>query len=359
LLIEDMLHRLDQKGQRYSTLWFQVKRQLVRAWTKLRLPKNATDAARETLQELKQQGIPAATTITVKSACLDAFKEAGDYAMAEALIQECMQLCQHEPRVGTQREWVEDRYIWLIRAKGDHRRGVDWLAEKIAGLKKSGDVEPTTIIKLLMEQARFEFDAGLRTESIQHAGEACSIAREISPVETPTQGLQTAREHLVDTLCDLAEYESRDGRHEDAIRHACEAFQVADEQGHINRLEDSLLVLAQAHERAGDLDSAFESYRLRYERVGQRGANYLRWHEDLQFMCVTRLKQNRADDAMTLAHELWKKENSSKEARQDKAHLADIARLALRCHDALKKCRPDTAEPAEYPAWKAAATPAR
>jgi hypothetical protein len=147
--------------------------------------------------------------------------------------------------------------------------------------------------------------------------------------------------------------------HEEAIRHAREAFRVADEQGHINRLEDSLLVLAQAHERAGDLDSAFESYRLRYERVGQRGANYLRWHEDFQFMCVTRLKQNRADDAMTLAQELWKKENSSKEARQDKAHLADIARLALRCHEVLKKCRPDTAEPAEYPAWKAAAAPAQ
>jgi hypothetical protein len=76
-------------------------------------------------------------------------------------------------------------------------------------------------------------------------------------------------------------------------------------------------------------------------------------------MCVTRLKQNRADDAMTLAQELWKKENSSKEARQDKAHLADIARLALRCHEVLKKCRPDTAEPAEYPAWKAAAAPAQ
>jgi serine/threonine protein kinase/tetratricopeptide (TPR) repeat protein len=360
-LIEDLLRRLENKDQRHTAFWFMVKRQFVRAWTKLRQPKSATAAAREVLQELAEHGAPVATMISVKSACLDAFKEAGDYTKAESLAEECLQLSQDDS-TNQRRAWVEDRYLWLIRAKGDHRRGVEWLTERMTQLHKSSGADPMALIKLLLELSRFEFDAGQRAEAIQHAGEAYSIARKIAPqdeIAASKESIQTAREQLVDALCDLAGYESNTGMHEVAIRHAREAFRVADEQGHINRLEDSLLVLAQAHERAGDLESAFESYRLRYERVGQRGANYLRWHEDLQFMCVTRLKQNRTDDAMTLAHELWKKENSSKEARQDKAHLADIAKLALRCHDALKKCYPGTAEPAEYPAWKAAATPAR
>ena len=93
------------------------------------------------------------------------------------------------------------------------------------------------LIKLLLELARFEFDAGQRAEAIQHAGEAYTVARKIAPQDESAasrESIQTAREQLVDALCDLAGYESRAGMHEEAIRHAREAFRVADEQGHIN-----------------------------------------------------------------------------------------------------------------------------
>jgi serine/threonine protein kinase/tetratricopeptide (TPR) repeat protein len=235
-LLDDLLRRLESHGQDHSNFWFLVKRQLVRAWTKLWQPKEAMAVAKETLQELAKHGAPVATTISVKAACHDAFKEAGEFAMAESLIQECLDLTRNNPKARAQREWLEDRYFGLLRAKGDHRRGVDLLNERVTSLKQSEGADPNTIIKLLLEQAHFEFDSGLRDKAVEHAGEAYFVAQSISLQKTNKESIQTARGQLVDTLCDLVGYESRTGRHEDAIRHAREAFRVADEQGHINRL---------------------------------------------------------------------------------------------------------------------------
>lgn len=353
-LIEDLLRRIEKGGLRHTDFWFQVKRQLVRVWTKLRQPKEATETARETLQEMAGQRLQVSTIISLKAACHDAFKEAGDFAMAETLIQECLQLTRNDPDAAPQTEWLEDRYLWLMRARGDHRHAVEWLKKKVAALRQSEGADPAVIIRLLLEQARFEFDAGLREKAVEHAGEAHLAARSMASMGNSDERLQTAREHMVDSLCDLASYESQTGRHPDAIRHAREAFRVADEQGHINRQEDSLLILAKAHERAGDLESTFETYRLRYERVGQRGANYQRWHENLRSMTEVRLRQGRAAEAVTLVRELWSKEVSSPHAREDKEHIADVAKLALRCHQALLQMQPDTAIPAEMQAWQQA-----
>jgi hypothetical protein len=74
-------------------------------------------------------------------------------------------------------------------------------------------------------------------------------------------------------------------------------------------------------------------------------------------MCEIRLRQGRADDALTLAHELWNKENSSPQARADKEHLADVAMLALKCQQALLKTNPEAHAPAEFQAWQQAAKP--
>lgn len=354
-LIEDLLRRIEKKGLRHTDFWFQVKRQLVRAWTKQRQPKEATVTAREVLQEMAGLRLKVFTIISLKAACHDAFKEAGDFAMAETLIQECLRLTRNDPDAASQKEWLEDRYLWLLRAKRDHRSGVEWLKEKVAALRQSEGADPAVIIRLLLEQARFEFDAGLRDKAVEHAGEACFAARSMASMGNSDERLQTAREHMVDSLCDLASYESQTGRHPDAIHHAREAFRVADEQGHVNRLEDSLLTLAQAHERAGDLESTFETYRLRYDRVGQRGANYQRWHENLRSMTEIRLRQGRAADAVILVRELWGKEVSSPQAREDRGHISDVAKLAIRCHQALLQQQPDAVMPSELQAWQQAA----
>lgn len=353
-LIEDLLRRIEEGGQRHSDFWFLVRRQLVRAWTKLRQPKEATAVARETLQAMAGHSLQVFTIISLKASCHDAFKEAGDFAMAESLIQECLKLTRNDPSAASQTEWLEDRQLWLMRARGDHHRGAEWLKEKISVLRQSEGSDPAVIIGLLLELARFEFDAGLQDQAIDHAGEACFEARAMAARDSGGEGVQTAREHMVDSLCDLASYESQVGRHPEALSHAREAFRVADEQGHINRLHDSLLVLAKAHERAGDLESTFETYRLRYDRVGRRGANYQRWHEDLRSMTEVRLRQGRAAEAVTLVRELWGKEISNPQAREDKEHIADVAKLAIRCQMALLQKQPDAAVPLEMQAWQQA-----
>lgn len=353
-LIEDLLRRLEGHGQRYSDFWFLVKRQTVRVWTKLRQPQKATVVAKELLEEMAEHPVSACTALFIKASCFDAFKDVHDYPMADSLIHDCLKLVQDNPTISSHRDWIEDRHLWLMRAKGNHQLGVEWLEKKIAGLRKTEDADQTRLIDLLLEQAQFAFDAGLCEQAIRHADEACSIARGLSPRDDLKQKNDTARKCLVDSLCDLADFESRMGLHQQAILHAREAFRVADEQGHINRLQDSLLVLAESYQRSGDLESAFETYRLRYERTGQRGANYQRWHEDLKSMVEVRLKQNRTAEAMALVRELWGKEMSSPQARADKEHMAGVAKLAMSCRRALLREQPETTAPLEMQAWQKA-----
>jgi eukaryotic-like serine/threonine-protein kinase len=356
-LIEALLKRLESSGQRYSDFWFLVKRQVVRVWTKLRQPQKAAVIAKELLRELAEHRVSVSTTLFIKASCFDAFKDSHDHAMAESLIQECLELARAEPAQGIHLDWVEDRYLSHLRAKGDLQRAVQWLHRRLAELRNSEGADQSRLIQLLLAQAQFEFDAGLRTEAIRHAGEACAIAQQMSPREDPKQATDTARQHLVETLCSVASLESRTGMHQPAIHHAREAFRVADEQGHINRLQDALLVLAEAYQRSGDLESTYETYRLRYERTGQRGANYQRWHEDLKSMVEVCLKQSRAAEAMTLVRELWGKEMTSPQARADKEHMAGVAKLALSCQRALLQKQPDASIPAEMQAWQQAAKP--
>ena len=127
---------------------------------------------------------------------------------------------------------------------------------------------------------------------------------------------------------------------------------MADEQGNKSYLAEAMLYLAQMLEKTGDLEGAYQTYELRGQRSATSGANYQRWHEDLNGRCAIRLKQGRAKEAMVLAQELWSKEIQSPEARKDTDHLGDIAALALRCHAALKKQEPLLSAPVELAEWE-------
>jgi tetratricopeptide (TPR) repeat protein len=165
--------------------------------------------------------------------------------------------------------------------------------------------------------------------------------------------IKTLRSDLLESLRILAECESLAGRHQDAMRDAREAYRVADAQGNNTDIGETLLTLGELQQRAGELEAAYETYELRYQRSGQHGANYQRWHEDLRSMCTIRLKQGRRVEAMKLAEELWQKEKSSPEANADHSHLRDVARLALQCQEALIKESPNLPPSANLIEWKA------
>jgi hypothetical protein len=47
-----------------------------------------------------------------------------------------------------------------------------------------------------------------------------------------------------------------------------------------------MLYLAKMLEKTGDLEGAYQIYELREQRSAVLGANYQRWHEDLNARCA-------------------------------------------------------------------------
>ncbi len=356
-LVEDLLRRVNARGKKGSGFWFMVKRQLVRAWTKLDQPAKASKAAREALKEMEGVSLPVTTVLSVKASCIDALREAKDYEMAERVAAETLEMLRHEPDVQGRSEWLEDKLIEVMRDRGHFQQAMDTLAARVERLKIESADDPRRLITALLALGVAASNAGKVDAAIVHSGEAYTVASRHAPTDESLKtpgSLQTLRDAQVDALCELAGYESRVKKHQEAIAHAREAYRIADEQGNVTRMAESLQTLASAQTQAGDLDGAFETYRLSRERSGQRGANYLRWHEDLQSMCGIRLKQGRADEALKLAVELWHKEVESREARADKAHMSEVAQLALNCHQAWVQKHPGEAAPAEVEQWQAA-----
>ncbi|MES2596681.1 MAG: protein kinase [Verrucomicrobiota bacterium] len=356
-LVEALLKRVAAKGLGRSSFAFIVKRQLVRVWTKLDQPAKAAQVAREALREMEGVDLPGTTAFNLKASCVDALRAAKDYEAAERVAVEALEFCRTVPELHGRNDWLEDKLIEVMRDRGDHQKAMDALAARVERLKAHSAEDPRPLVTALLALGVASSNAGKLDAAIRHAGEASRIASSHAPSAEAlktTGSLQTLRDAQVDALCDLVGYESRAKKHQEAIAHAREAYRIADEQGNVTRVSESLQALANAQSRAGDLDGAFETYLLSSERSGQRGANYLRWHEDLQSMCQIRLQQGRAEEALKLAVELWHKERVSKEAREDKGHMSDVAQLALRCHQALQKKQPATPVPPEVVEWESA-----
>lgn len=355
-MIEAAINREESRGHRASDYWFQLQRQLIRAWTKLRQPAKACLLAKAVLAEAKLHPPEIKTLIMLRGSCVDAYQETKDFTTAEALLEESLKLCQDNPELAANRAWIESRVLYIQRAKGDYVRGADILKERVSRLKAiAGDRHPD-LIELLLNLAGFERDAKRYDDAISHAREASVIAREMAPsaeVLKSKSSIKTLRSDLLESLRILAECESLAGRHQDAMRDAREAYRVADAQGNNTDIGETLLTLGELQQRAGELEAAYETYELRYQRSGQHGANYQRWHEDLRSMCTIRLKQGRRVEAMKLAEELWQKEKSSPEANADHSHLRDVARLALQCQEALIKESPNLPPSANLIEWKA------
>lgn len=357
VLLDDLLRKMDAQNARYSPLGFMVKRQVVRCWTKLDQPRRAAEEARLVLKELAGHAVPPSTELGVKAACLDALREARAHDEASRLAKETLEICKREPDLHERIGWIEGKWMEIMRDSGEGDQVVRFLTERAQALAADSKADTKAWIEALLALAEAESQQKSLDAAIRHAAQAGEIAGKRAP--TPDElnasgGLQTMRDLQARSLCELAGYESHAGHHQEAILHARESFRIADEQGHLARVADALQVLAEAQERAGDHEGAFNTYKLRGERTGQRGANYLRWHEDLESMCEIRLRQGRAGEALQLAIELWQKEVSGQEASQDPQHLARLARLALRCHTEWLAGKPSAPPPAELAAWKAA-----
>lgn len=354
-MLTDLLNRIEAAGQRGKSHWFGGQRLMIQIWDKLRKPAKANQVAHEVIQDKRLENVEIILRLLIKSACADAFESNHEYDLADQVLIDCHQLCLTDPSLITERlPWVDDKRLNVLKSKGDHRRGVELAKELIQDLKLRSDGKHPFLVKFLLKLAEFESALKHPAEAIAISREGLKLAEDLAPSpEALKQNskLATLRSDQMFARFSVADYEYKAGHHQEAVNMSREAYRIADEAGNKSDLAEAMLYLAQMQQKTGDLEGAYQTYELRGQRSATGGANYQRWHEDLNARCAIRLKQGRYVEAMQLAQELWSKEIQSPEALKDKGHLADVAKLALSCHEALIKKSPQTPIPAEVAQW--------
>ena len=350
-LLEDLLRRVDAVGGHGSKFWFDVQRQIVRAWTKLKYPSKALAAADAYLKEASVKKMTARSLVTIQLSCIEALDLAGRYADAEARLEQCRVTLIAAGDMQRLAD-VDKRLLHLLWSQQEFARGADLLREQVAQIKvKSGDHSRELIPKLI-ELVYFEKDAQQNSEAVAHAQEAESLAREIVAALPGSKGSEPSRSDLVLALMALATSESAAKRHDSAILHAQEARGIASDLGNSGHLLKSLEVLAVCQRSAGHLEAAYAAYQEHIEQVRISRANYKDLLDDLEEMCTLRQDQGRMDEALELAQRMWREVKAEKQA--DPEVTGHVAGLVLFCWKAVKKDRPETPAPAELASWTAA-----
>ena len=355
-MLESLMKRMQAAGKSGNFHWFNAQRYRVMIWHKLRKPVKASQVAHEVIQDPRLESVEIVLRLLIKSACANAFESHHEYDLADKVLMDCHQLCLSDPVLITERlPWIDDQRLNVQKSKGDHRRGLELARELILDLKRRSDGKHPFLIKFLLRQAEFENALKHPAEAIALAREALKLAEDLAPSPEALKmnsKLAALRLEQMFARFSIADYEYKAGHREEAVNMSREAYRIADEEGNKANLAEAMLFLAKMLEKTGDLEGAYQTYELRGQRSATSGANYQRWHEDLNARCAIRLKQGRYVEAMQLAQELWSKEIQSPEARKDTEHLRDVAELALRCHAALKRQEPHLATPIELAEWE-------
>jgi serine/threonine protein kinase/tetratricopeptide (TPR) repeat protein len=354
-LAADLLKRIEAKGQSGSVPWFSTQRIIVQNFGKLRRQEEASKTAHRVLDDPRLESIPPDHRLMLKASCADAVLDFKEYDLAAKVVADCMKICHDNETLRERLPWLEDKQLNIQRSKGDYRRGAELAAQQIARMKEtSGDKNPL-LVKVMMRLAEFESFSKHHEAALAISRQALKLAEESAPTKEALKKnskLATLRASQIFAQISVANYEFKAGHKQEAVNMAREACRLADEEGNKSNLAEAMLLLAQMQENTGDLEGAYATYELRGRRSADGGANYQRWHEDLQSRCAIRLKQGRLKEALELAQELWAKEIQSPDAINDKAHLADIAGLALRCYDAFAKQHAEIPPPSEVEIWR-------
>jgi serine/threonine protein kinase len=355
-MLEALMKRIEAAGKSGSSHWFSVQRYRVQIWGKLRKAVKSSQVAHEVIQDPRLEKMEPLPRLMIKSACANAFESHHEYDLADKVLMDCEQICLSDPVLITDRlPWIDDQRLNVQKSKGDHRRGAELARELIRELKVRSGGKHAFLVTFLLRQAEFENALKHPTEAIALAREALQLAKDLAPSPEALRlnsKLATLRKEQMFARFSIADYEYQAGHREEAVNMSREAYRIADEEGNTANLAEAMLFLAKMLEKTGDLEGAYHIYELRGQRSAIAGANYQRWHEDLNFRCGIRLKQGRAQEALVLAQELWSKEIQSPEARKDTEHLRDVAAQGLRCYEALKKQEPQVSAPVELVEWE-------
>ncbi len=347
-LIEDLRRRVDTNHGRGTKFWFDVQRQLVRAYTKLKQSKPAVAAADECLAEMSKRKGSTKVRLSYIIACVEAFEIHGDFQRANALLAECVKLNEDEQDEHAAEQILKQR-VHVCWSQRDFAGGASLLRQLVAGLKKKhGDQSPEILGKLI-ELAEYEIDAREFDSAFAHAQEALAIAR-----TEPGK-----REDLSLALICLAKANAYKLRYDDAIARANEAREIAQELGKTSTIHRCTEMLAVLHEDAGHLEEAASYYQLYQQHIEAEHANYKETLEVMEEVCSIRVKQGRTDEAMKLAQELWSRLQAEPASKSEPGFTAEIANQCLVAYKAWRTANPTSPDPEHLAEWKGASVAAK
>jgi len=348
-LLLNMRNQLEVSEGKGSRFWFELQRELVRAYIKLDLDAEALACSKDTMAEAEKRRLPKPRLQLVHLSHAAILEKIRDYDGAEAILQQCRTYSR-----GKQTWPVEKRLIYLFKSKGDHAKAAEFLRHRLTQLHKGPQENGPNLPATLLWLSEFESAAGQHESAIRHTQEALTLARQ-QPSSTK-KSRESTRSDIGDALRALASAESAAGQHMAALTHARGARENADGQGQKLTLVKAITCEATVQEAAGHLEEAYKCYGEAQDLREDRLANYRSRTTSLEPMWRIRMAQGRWADAMARAAEMWPRPDiDDPAALEDIDHLGQIANFGLQAWQAAQSANPDTPPPPSLPRWLTAA----
>ncbi len=343
---------LDQHGEHGSKIWFEVQADLIRVWLKLDSPNDALPLSQESLAKADQQKFKGLALLKLQLIHASILEAAKKFAEAETLLNDCRLHAQKQSKSVERLELIELRLLSLLQAKGDHTRRAQLLRDRLARATASLGANSRDLIPQLISLSLCETTARHHEEAILHAQQALAIARQ--PSATPEKNKDNNRPDIGLALRTLAKAESSANRHDDALAHAAEARTIAEAQGNSTTLAIALECQALAQLKAHHPDEAYRCYAECHQLRIKVSSSYRTCAENLVEMAQIRLDQNRAEEALDLARQMWTLITTNPDAAQDLGFCGYIAQWGVKAWDMQHQAHPDLPPPTELATWQRA-----
>lgn len=350
--LEALRTRIEKDGRRGSKLWFDVQRELCRVALKLEDGAMSLVYSTDALEEALRQKLKGRPLLYIQLAHAESLESVGRVEEALKLLQECRPPEVKSKDAKGQMEMVNKQLTQLMRNQGDFAGAARIQREKIAEMKRWPETPGQKLLAELLILSAYESSASELEPAREHAEEALALAQGRSVLKQNTSA--PSRVDIGKCLIRLAECESALERHDEAVGRALEARDNAVEQGSKTALFPALVCLGRMHKLAGHFDEAYQVFDECRNLRDKDSANYRTALYDIEEMINVRIAQNRPEDALALAREMWHRINSHPVGRTDSGGLGYVAGLALKSWEALKQSRPEVPEPAEFQLWTTA-----
>ncbi len=340
-LFEQLRKQVEATGERGSKFWFDVQRQLIRAWVKLMKAPPAIAAAEEYQAEAKQRQLKGRQLLLVESNCIAPLELAGEYEKAEQLLEHCRNEAQKYNDPGRLAE-LDNQLIHILRSKKDYIRAANVLKDIIAKLKAQHGERSPKIVPRLLELCEFE-------RSARHYAEAAAHGQEILQI---VQNDPLLRDDKASALLCMSRTSSDMGDVPQAVQLGTEALRIAKLAGKDAAILRCLEGLATTHLDAKNYEAAADFYQQHLAMIDETHANYKDAVEAELALASIRVSQSQGEAAMQVALSLWARIEAEPSSTDEPELRRLVAKQALRCYDLWRKTNPTAPDPKPLAVWR-------